>query len=165
MVASGQYNINISCPYCTREIPSQATQCPWCCVVYDSDTLKFLRLMEYEASKQENVTNRKHVRFPKTLKVTYPSTQSFEESITSNLSIGGLFIRTTKPLDRGEQINLRISIPEEQEALEALCEVIWARKGEDIGPKGKEPPGMGVKFLNLSKEATNRFIGLLGRGL
>ena len=157
--------MNICCPYCTHEIEPRTTECPWCANVYDADTVKFLRLMEYEASKQEGVTNRKHVRFRKTLKVAYPTIESFEEDLTSNLSLGGLFIKTTKPLDQGEQINLRISLPDEREALEALCEVIWARKGEDMAPKGKEPPGMGLKFLNISKEATNRFIGVLSRGL
>ncbi len=47
------------CPYCTKEIDPEATECPSCGVAYGPDTLKSLRI-DFEKSekgdseKQEN---------------------------------------------------------------------------------------------------------------
>jgi uncharacterized protein (TIGR02266 family) len=153
----------VYCPYCTKEIPLTTTECPWCCVVYDPDTLNFLKLMAYQAEKEHPSTNRKLVRFPKTLRVTYPTRKAFEEALTSNVSLGGLFINTPRPLNQGEKVNLKIFLPHEAKELDAVCEVVWSRNEANAKAGGNQTPGMGVKFLSLSREATDRFIGVLSR--
>ncbi len=75
----------------------------------------------------------------------------FEDHIlaqTTNISGGGVFIRTNEPLDLGEEFYLKIHIPDGEAAAEVLCKVVWTNK------YGKEsddlPRGMGVKFIKIS---------------
>ena len=50
-------------------------------------------------------------------------------------------------------------------AMEVLGKVIWSRAEEEVTPEGKQPPGMGVEFLNPSKEHIERVINVLSQTL
>ncbi|MDI6756295.1 MAG: PilZ domain-containing protein [Thermodesulfobacteriota bacterium] len=84
---------------------------------------------------------------------------------TVNINEGGIFIRTSNPLDLEEQFPLKIHLPDSQEPLEVECKVVW------INQYGKEsddlPRGMGVKFLKIKPEFKKRieeFIALKKNG-
>ncbi len=73
---------------------------------------------------------------------------------TEDLSSAGLFIRTSNPLDLGEQFLLRLHLPLGPAPVEISCKVIWTNK---YGKESKNlHRGMGVKFLNLSADAHRR---------
>jgi uncharacterized protein (TIGR02266 family) len=57
-----------------------------------------------------------------------------------NLSEGGIFLRTSTPLERGSKATLRIG----STGLEALARVVWSRMEGQGGP-----PGMGLEFENI----------------
>jgi len=73
---------------------------------------------------------------------------------TKNLSNGGAFILSSNPLDLGDEILLKLHIPDGGEQIEVDCKVVWTnqygRETQDLRR------GMGVKFLNLRPEAQKR---------
>jgi len=96
----------------------------------------------------------------KKFKIAYPTPNAFIKSYLHDIGTGGLFIKTSDPLICGEKFGLRISLPDNEKELEVFCEVVWNRKEEDTLNQGY-PPGMGVKFLNISKESMDRIIRVL----
>lgn len=156
------------CPFCPKEITPETTQCPSCDTIYDFDTLKFLRILIKEASKEYPNERRKQARITRTFKVAYSTPKSFVDNYIQkvpNVSLSGLFVKTDDPLNPGEKFNLKIFLPDKGDELEVLGEVIWSHKEKRVTPEKIFPPGMGVKFLNLSKEGKERIISLLKRAL
>ena len=60
-----------------------------------------------------------------------------------NLSEGGLFLRTSTPLERGARTVVRFG----ETNIEATAQVVWARSSE--GAEG--PPGMGLMFVDIDE--------------
>ena len=92
-------------------------------------------------------SSRKEARVQKTLALMFKDRQSFIKAYTGNISKGGLFIRTERPLKEGEQFLLKLQLPGHPDPIKANCEVSWAREQSDIE---KRPPGMGVKFCKMA---------------
>jgi uncharacterized protein (TIGR02266 family) len=70
-----------------------------------------------------------------------------------NLSEGGLFLRTSTPLERGSRAVVRFG---GDQSVEAHARVVWARVEGQGGP-----PGMGLEFETVderAKEAIRRII-------
>ena len=83
---------------------------------------------------------RSHPRAPIELKVDYKKLNSFFADYTRNISKGGTFIKTRKPLPVGTRFLFKLSIPGRDEAFELLGEVAWSNgEGEDAG--------MGIRFV------------------
>jgi type IV pilus assembly protein PilZ len=83
---------------------------------------------------------RTHIRAPIELKVDYKKLNSFFADYTKNISKGGTFIRTTRPLPIGTRFLFKLTVPQRPAPFELLGEVVWAT-GE-----GAEA-GMGIKFV------------------
>jgi molecular chaperone DnaK len=65
----------------------------------------------------------------------------------SNISPGGIFIRTDTPEAPGQLLEFEFRLGDGYELIHGRGEVVWAReRGE--GPE--RPPGMGVRFIDLS---------------
>jgi uncharacterized protein (TIGR02266 family) len=123
---------------------------------------RFLRSAIKEAPQEYPDERRKQVRVSKAFKIVYPTPKAFINSYLSNISPGGLFIKTNAPPNQGEKFNLKISFSDEEKELEVLCEVAWSRREEWVK---KFPPGIGVKFLDLSPEDKKRVIRILSRSI
>jgi len=88
-------------------------------------------------------------RINQTISLEFKDRLSVIMAMATNIGEGGLFIRTEKPLEEGEHFTLRMKLPNISEPLSIESEVVWSRNM----PKGKdEPAGMGIKFLQMSKE-------------
>jgi len=98
------------------------------------------RVIDFSVRTEERVT--------KSLSVSYPDKNSFLKAYTGNISGGGLFIKTSTPLPKGETILLKLQLPGISDPLKIKCSVAWANKKE--GTKGANPPGMGIKFGEMS---------------
>ena len=133
-----------------KEITLDEIRCPSCGTTFGLGTLLLLRRLSKEAPPGYPYEQRKRARVPKTLKVSYPTPKGFVDNHISNLSVGGLFVKTSEPLNLGEKLNLKIFLPDKEKELELSGEVIWTNREERMTPEGKLPPGMGVKFLTLS---------------
>lgn len=92
---------------------------------------------------QSLVENRKFSRVQSKLRCWCEGENVTLYARIGNLSEGGLFLRTSTPLANGSKARVRFG---DGNAVEAAAAVVWSR-GID-GDEG--PPGMGLKFLDLS---------------
>jgi type IV pilus assembly protein PilZ len=79
-----------------------------------------------------------------TLKVDYKRLNTFFADYTKNISKGGTFIRTTKPLPVGTEFLFVLSLPTLNEQIQLTGEVKWTVAEEQASDS--KPPGMGIKF-------------------
>ncbi len=94
-----------------------------------------------------------------TLRVDYKRLNTFFADYTKNISKGGTFIRTTKPLDVGTEFVFVLSFPAQESQLKLKGEVIWV-VGEDKATD-EQPPGMGIRFLfqnDTERNAVDEFV-------
>ena len=83
-------------------------------------------------------------RVPIELRVEYRRLNSFFADYTKNISKGGTFIRTAKPLPPGTEFVFVLTIPKLAEPLRLNGEVVWT---VDPGrATEEEPAGMGIRF-------------------
>jgi molecular chaperone DnaK len=71
----------------------------------------------------------------------------FINEYVSNISPGGIFIRTDAPERPGQLLEFEFRLGDGYELIHGRGEVVWARERSD-GPE--RPPGMGVRFIELS---------------
>jgi uncharacterized protein (TIGR02266 family) len=95
-------------------------------------------------------TTRTEPRIPTALSLVFKERDNFVKAYTSNVSTGGLAIKTENPLPLGHQFVLKLKLPGVQEPMQIKCEVMWAHKREESTPEN--PPGMGVKFIEISEK-------------
>lgn len=83
-------------------------------------------------------------RAPITLKVEYKRINTFFADYTRNISRGGTFIRTTRPLEIGTEFTFVLSLPETVE-LQLEGVVKWVVPEADA--TADKPAGMGIQFV------------------
>lgn len=86
---------------------------------------------------------RVHPRATVELRVEYKRLNSFFADYTRNISRGGTFIRTPKPLPIGTEFVFQLVVPGLPEPLSVLGRVKWVV--EPDGTSGNDP-GMGIEF-------------------
>jgi type IV pilus assembly protein PilZ len=79
-----------------------------------------------------------------TLKVDYKRLNTFFADYTRNISKGGTFIRTSKPLTVGTEFLFVLSLPTLNEQVQLTGEVKWVISEEEATTD--KPAGMGIKF-------------------
>ncbi len=91
-------------------------------------------------SESKQPQNRRYPRAPIELRVDYKKLNSFFADYTKNISKGGTFIKTDKPLAIGTRFLFKLTIPRQDPSFELLGEVVWSKT---------EPPdpGMGIRFI------------------
>ena len=98
---------------------------------------------------------RREARAPIELKVEYKRLNTFFYDYTKNISKGGTFIKTEKPLDVGTIFLFKLMVPAQSTPLALRGEVRWVvKEGEPLPPEvtaGHEA-GMGIRFVYDSAE-------------
>jgi type IV pilus assembly protein PilZ len=79
-----------------------------------------------------------------TLRVDYKRMNTFFADYAKNISKGGTFIRTSKPLDVGTEFLFVLSIPGQPDQLSLKGEVMWTV--DDASATEEHPAGMGIRF-------------------
>ncbi len=91
-------------------------------------------------------TERRHsARVPMELRVEYERLNQFFADYTRNISQGGLFIRTQKPLEPGKVLTFRITVPKLEEPFVLRGSVRWVITPDQASED--DPAGMGIAFL------------------
>jgi type IV pilus assembly protein PilZ len=93
---------------------------------------------------------RAHPRAPIELRVAYKKLNSFFADYTKNISKGGTFIKTKKPLPIGTRFLFHLTVPHRDAGFELLGEVVWASHEGDQA-------GMGIKFVYDSEAQRSEF--------
>lgn len=78
------------------------------------------------------------------LNVEYKRINTFFSDYTRNISKGGTFIRTARPLDVGTEFVFALRIPNLDEPLRLRGIVKWVVTQEESAPES--PAGMGIQF-------------------
>jgi type IV pilus assembly protein PilZ len=94
-----------------------------------------------EAKDEEH---READRAPITLRVEYKRINTFFADYTKNISKGGTFIRTARPLDIGTEFMFVLSLPESVQ-LELKGVVKWVIT--EAAATTEKPGGMGIQFV------------------
>ena len=66
---------------------------------------------------------------------------------SADISLGGMFIRTDEPREKGSTIYFQFALQGGLKIIEGLGRVVH------VNPPGHEDPGMGVEFVNLDAES------------
>jgi len=82
------------------------------------------------------------------IKINIEGEGAYLYDYSHDMSEGGIFIATGKPLSVGEKIKLKFILPELLEEIEADGEVTWVNPPGSVDP----PAGMGIKFVDVSDE-------------
>ncbi|MAQ14649.1 MAG: pilus assembly protein PilZ [Sandaracinus sp.] len=90
---------------------------------------------------------RDELRAPITLKVEYKRLNSFFADYTRNISKGGTFIRTERPLPIGTEFHFELQVPKLETNLRLRGKVQWILRPEDIAEGDDQEPGMGIGFV------------------
>lgn len=93
---------------------------------------------------------RQHPRAPIELKVDYKKLNSFFADYTKNISKGGTFIKTKKPLPIGTRFLFKLTVPQREAPFELLGEVVWSNAEGD-------EPGMGIRFIYADEAQRDEF--------
>jgi type IV pilus assembly protein PilZ len=94
----------------------------------------------------ESGERREGGRAPIELKVEYKKLNTFFADYTRNISKGGTFIKTRRPLDEGTEFVFKLIVPKLAAPLAIRGEVKWVVRDD-----GKDP-GMGIRFIYASDE-------------
>ena len=99
-------------------------------------------------SEEDYHEKRIHPRTPIELKVEYKKVNTFFYDYTRNISKGGTFIKTVRPLDVGTCFLFKLTVPHLEEPLVFNGQVIWVVTEEDAGKDPTKPTaGMGIRFV------------------
>ncbi|HEV8241392.1 MAG TPA: TIGR02266 family protein, partial [Thermoanaerobaculia bacterium] len=93
---------------------------------------------------------RRRVPLERKISLKFKEFRGFITEYSANLSMGGMFIRTTSPKPIGTIFDFELSLTDDFKLVQGIGEVLWVRDADD-GPE--RPSGMGVRFLDLSSES------------
>ena len=102
---------------------------------------------------------RKTPRTSTVIQVDYHTTDSLFRNFVDDISTGGIFIATPKPLEPGTQLRLEFLLPGCNYPIRVNGEVMWNRDTCDMGRRR----GMGVKFDSLSPSAKDKINTIIKR--
>ena len=110
------------------------------------------------AANQHNV--RSSERFDLEVKVDLESDHNFYTGLTQNISAGGVFIATNHIRRIGDRITLKFTLPGSEKTIDVDTEVRWIRENSAL-QRIEGAQGMGVRFINLTPEASAAINGFL----
>ena len=119
--------------------------------------------MSHDHDEIENAQNNGRLlpRAPMTLEVVYSQMNRFFSDYTSNISKGGTFIRTERPLKVGTEFIFQLKLPVREEPLEIKGRVAWVNsQGRKEVPAVKEL-GMGILFIFDGAEEKAQLEGIV----
>ncbi len=93
---------------------------------------------------------RKHPRYNTSIKVTFKSQEQFSQEYTKDISKGGIFIATERPLPLNSMVELQLSLPNLSRDVKIIGEVVHNVSPEQSkGTGGNKAAGMGIQFIEF----------------
>ncbi|MDF1561409.1 MAG: TIGR02266 family protein [Deltaproteobacteria bacterium] len=111
-----------------------------------------------EGRSPSGADKRQHPRARLSLLVQYrfASFDEFLGEYASDLSLGGMFIRTDEPRPSGSMIYLQFSLKDGSTLIEGLGRVCHVTE-----PGGERPAGMGIEFVNFDEASRELIEGIV----
>ena len=104
-------------------------------------------MLESAVAEEPSSERRSTTRRPIELKVEYKRLNTFFADYTKNISRGGTFIKTARPLPIGTEFLFKLFIPGRDEPLTIHGEVQRIVTNEDVDGDGTPDQGMAIKFV------------------
>lgn len=111
-------------------------------------------MVEFPKTSKE----RQDVRHEVSFKMSHESVLSLRQDEVVNLSMGGLFFKTDRPLPNGTTLYMNLHIEESESPIKLVGSVAWSR----LNANEEGPAGVGVTFVSLSPEERARLAKYLG---
>ena len=108
-------------------------------------------------SSQQDTSGRKDPRAPIELKVEYRKMNTFFSDFTKNISKGGTFIKTEKPLPIGTEFVFKLFVPVLQNPFELRGRVVWHNSADRKQNPDNPQNGMGIRFVYAQKSERETF--------
>jgi uncharacterized protein (TIGR02266 family) len=86
---------------------------------------------------------RQHRRLPSALTVIFESQGESQQYLVTDVSSGGLFVKTASPLPIGTEIALKVILPPNNLAVSVQGRVTWVREQTGV-------EGMGIQFTGVT---------------
>ncbi len=98
---------------------------------------------------------RKDRRAPMSLKVRFKSAtlDEFVEHYSHDISRGGLFIKSKKPMSIGTLLKFELQLEDQSRVIRGVGRVVWSRDAEQVGNLAGVAAGMGIKFIKMDAES------------
>jgi len=123
---------------------------------YNQLSVQLRSMVKIMTLKSEKILNRfsevvsnPENRAQKTLPLVFSDGENAYRAHTVDVSAKGLFIVTERLLSPGQEFLVKLQLPDRSAPLQIKCEVLWNRERNSSQPK--RLPGMGVKFIKISK--------------
>jgi len=81
------------------------------------------------------------------LKVEYKRMNTFFADYTKNISKGGTFIKTERPLPVGTEFLFKLNLPQRAEPFVLKGAVIWTNQASEVQRPDNPQMGMGIRFI------------------
>jgi uncharacterized protein (TIGR02266 family) len=125
-----------------------------------SPEARFSHIETASSGTSTHAQRREYARYRVDLDVSLGSDHNFYAGLVENLSAGGVFVATHLLKPVGEKIELAIHLPDSEDVLRGLGEVRWIREYVE---RSELPPGMGIRFIELSQENIERIEKFLSK--
>jgi len=103
----------------------------------------------------------RRVPIERQIDLRFPTFEGLVTTVSANLSISGMFIRSEAPEAAGTEFSFALRI-EEWRPIQGTAKVIWTRSDSE-GPE--RPAGMGVQFLDLDAQSRRMIRWLVDKHL
>jgi uncharacterized protein (TIGR02266 family) len=115
--------------------------------------LELRSLLECHFGAQEprdwtGIERREFLRLPTHIRIEFGKRAKHQFATVRDVSQGGLFIATRRPLELGSEVQLMLELDFADTPLEVSGTVAWVR----AEPRGDEPAGMGISFSKPDPE-------------
>jgi type IV pilus assembly protein PilZ len=103
--------------------------------------------------RKKGTERRRYPRVPLSLLIQYrfDTLEDFLSEYSTNISIGGMFIRTDKPKDEGTLVYLQFYLRDGAKLIEGLGRVVRVNPADSASDKTEV--GMGIEFVNFDEES------------
>ena len=111
--------------------------------------------------EQAGEERREHIRAPIELKVEYKKLNTFFADYTKNISKGGTFIKTDRPLPVGTEFLFRLFIPLRENPFEIRGEVVWINEEGNVTHPEVDEMGMRIRYVYADDSQRQDFHGMV----
>jgi uncharacterized protein (TIGR02266 family) len=122
---------------------------------FNHESYKVIKIiLKNHMENSMDIDRRKHVRTPAQLIVQYSDQRLFFTEFLYNLSLGGICIEASKPLEPGTRLIVSIST---QPAVKAEAIVAWSKKSK----KNRFKHEIGIRFVELPQHQKSQIADII----
>ena len=110
---------------------------------------------------------RRFVRSASRLPVTYTALphDTPKVSLSANVSGGGISLFATSAFPSGTQLQISLTLPDEESPVACLSEVVWSERSSIQGSEDPQASSVGVRIIEIAPRDQDRLMHYVTRSL